>query len=105
MAEGKTLWDGITGIVKFVLFGPPLILMGFIVLIFPESFFNNFGVWLIVFIILTIIYWILVGIMISSIVKGRRESKHQRELELAREKGRAFRGESSGALSDDEDWF
>lgn len=99
MAQGKTLWDGITGIIKFLLFGPPLIVFGFLVLLFPESFFENAGVWLIVFAILTVVYWIVVGVLISKSISSRREAKHQRELELARAKGRAFRGDS------DEDWY
>ncbi len=93
MAQGKTMWDGITGIVKFMIFGPPLIIVGFFAFLFPDSFFNNFGVWFTVFIIFTILYWIVLGMIISNTVRSRKEAKHQRELELARAKGRAFRGE------------
>ncbi len=99
MAQGKTMWEGITGIIKFFIFGPPLIVMGLLVLMFPESIFNNFGVWLVVFAILTIIYWVLLGMAISSMINKRKQAKHQRELELARAKGKAFRGE------EDSEWY
>ncbi len=91
--QGKTLWDGISGLINFLLFGPPLIFVGFFVLMFPESVFEHFTFWLIIFLVVCVIYWILIGMFIKNMLQKRRDNKHQRELELARAKGRAFRGE------------
>ncbi len=93
MAKGKTLWDGISGLIWFLILGPPTIVIILFIGIFPDFTFNHSGFVFVAFVILTITYWVFMGIGISKMIKSRQEKKHQRELELARAKGRAYRGE------------
>ncbi len=101
MAEnGKTIVDGISGLVKFLLFGVPGLIIVFFIIVMPEVVFNNIGTWVIIFIVLTIIWWIALGFIISSMISSRKAAKaekerlaHERQLEIARAQGKAFRGE------------
>lgn len=99
MANGKTIVDGISGIIKFLLFAVPVIIFIFILILFPGIIENAPLFWGL-FVTITIGWWVVLGLIISSIFKNRRirkeqleDAKFKKEIELAREKGRAFRGE------------